>query len=464
MIYYSLVFIGSFLMGLGLLLMKKPFFRLSRSTLSLLDTILDNLLNEDEKQKLLIQKVGVVLSSLFLFTGILLLSIAVSLAPILAYNGLRGIEYENMDTSSFQFFGFMLAGFTIPFVLPSKKSRNNYSDWSILLHQIILDNFNISKSIFRFEKKKYLKTGDSPRRPYVIVTGLARAGTTALTKLLYETNSFYSLSYTNMPFLLGVNLWGRIYKPKDNDLRERAHGDQVLFGYNTIEALEEYFFKVQLRDSFIRTDGLVEHQITPELYQEYLDYQSLIGLNAGQAHYLAKNNNLILRYGSMRSIDPDFKVIMLFREPTDHAASLLSQHLRFSSMQKDDPFVLEYMNWLGHHEFGLNHRPFNFEGMMPYGDRPKEGLDYWIISWINYYTRILESAQGENLVLVDYNDFLTKPDHLLRTLESILDIPLNTSHGKLFDHKKKPAGDVDKELLERANSIYTELVKLKITV
>ena len=48
----------------------------------------------------------------------------------------------------------------------------------------------------------------------------------------------------------------------------------------------------------------------------------------------------------------------MVREPISHSISLLNQHLNFLEIQKKDPFVLEYMNSLGHFEFGLNTKPF----------------------------------------------------------------------------------------------------------
>ena len=46
-------------------------------------------------------------------------------------------------------------------------------------------------------------------------------------------------------------------------------------------------------------------------------------------------------------------------------SELLKQHIHFSKLQKKNDFVRRYMNYLGHFEFGLNHRywykPIKFE-------------------------------------------------------------------------------------------------------
>ena len=77
-------------------------------------------------------------------------------------------------------------------------------------------------------------------------------------------------------------------------------------------------------------------------------------------NYLSKNNNFILRYKSIRKLNNCFIMVILFRSPLEHANSLLNQHKKFCKIQKKDPFILEYMNWLGHHEFGLNQKQFSF--------------------------------------------------------------------------------------------------------
>ena len=85
----------------------------------------------------------------------------------------------------------------------------------------------------------------------ILITGLARAGTTALTRALTERGPFASLDYSNMPVLLAPRLWSRFYKPKKKEDKERAHGDGIKVGLASVEALEEYFFKVATNDRFI---------------------------------------------------------------------------------------------------------------------------------------------------------------------------------------------------------------------
>ena len=64
----------------------------------------------------------------------------------------------------------------------------------------------------------------------------------------------------------------------------------------------------------------------------------------------------------------------------------VEMHNNFSIDQEKDPFILEYMNWLCHHEFGLNQKYFNLDKSTLDGE--KSTLNYWLKIWINFYHRI----------------------------------------------------------------------------
>ena len=64
----------------------------------------------------------------------------------------------------------------------------------------------------------------------------------------------------------------------------------------------------------------------------------------------------------MIEYNQSFKMIVLFRHPLYHLASLLNQHFKTNQLQKNNKFaIIKYMQWLAHHEFGMNHKPFNFK-------------------------------------------------------------------------------------------------------
>jgi hypothetical protein len=401
--YYLVVFLAVSLLSVGIILVKRPFFSFAYATSGLLNSMLES--NEDEtfKQKGLIQNLGKILSKFGILFFYIAIIIGVSLIPVILYVEFKPASFDELDTSSIYFFLCMFLGSVVLFVYPGKNKTKNedYSDWSKLLHRMILDHHNISRSLFHLEKRIYRRKSEDQNNSFVIVTGLARGGTTALTNLLFETKKFHSLSYDNMPFLLSVNLWGKIYRPRKSKLKERAHGDNILFGYDTIEALEEYFFKVFLKDKYISKEYLKEHEIDQTTYEAYLNYQNLVGIKNKNSRYLAKNNNLILRYRSFREFNTEFNIILIFRSPITHAFSLLNQHKRFSKIQNEDHFSLEYMNWLGHHEFGLNHKVFDLKLMDLREKYENTSINYWIAVWISYYTYILTLVGDKNLFLID---------------------------------------------------------------
>ncbi len=464
MIYYLIVGVAGALLAFSLISFRKIFFELVERTTSLLNIILDSTLSDNDKQTALVSRLGKLLVSLFKTLLTLAFTALVTIAPIFIYSKIQSTELIQLDLSSFYFYLALSIGSIVPFVVLNKISPSeDYSDWSKLLHRIILDNYNISRALFFMGKKMFLKSSVSNSQ-FLIVTGLARAGTTALTTILHNSSRLYSLSYANMPFLLSPNLWGKIYQPPSKTLKERSHGDKVLFGYNTVEALEEYFWKVFTNDQFISDSSLLKHKVDEQTFQNYLCYQQLIRKQAREGStYLAKNNNFILRYQSLRGLSQDFMVIILFRDPISHANSLFIQHQRYRELQDADDFVREYMNWLGHHEFGNDHKYFEL-GFNGFDQFQLDSINYWICNWINYYEYILSLPEDDKVVLLDYQDFLTNPNQTIQAIEGKLEMTFNLGAIKNFQNPPKTPPEVDPSLQTHAQEIYHQLKQQKINV
>jgi hypothetical protein len=351
--YYLLVLVASGLLCGGLILVRRPFFAFALATTGLLDTMLDTQRTAEQKQRELIQRLGRMLIRFVCLLGWLAAIVGLALTPLLA--GLRTTNrtLAEMDTGSWRFWAAMLAG-SLVLLVPGlwrrhRGGQGDYSDWSRLLHRMILGHPQLGRALYRTEKFWFRGRLADRDRPFVVVTGLARSGTTALTRLLYQTGQFHSLSYDNMPFLMAVNLWRLVYRPRSGGARERAHGDRIGIGYTSIEALEEPFFRNFLNDSYIHEDALLPHNVESAVCDEYDNYRCLVRRRGQSTRYLAKNNNFLLRYPSLRRENRSMQVILLFRCPRDHAASLHRQHATFCDLQRRDRFVLEYMNWLAHH-------------------------------------------------------------------------------------------------------------------
>ncbi|MFC2100261.1 sulfotransferase family protein [Bacteroidota bacterium] len=427
---------------------RGTFYSLARNSVSLLNIILSDI-DDDDKMSFLIKnlKKTIVSTILFLLVIILLVFIAIFPSIVFSYFINNTLEIQILEFPEILLFG---AGTVIPFLF-QRKSNSDYSEISKLFHELVLDNYYLGKRLFKFQIKKI----NSIAEEFVIVSGLARSGTTALTLALSTKGPFRSLNYANMPFLLSPKLWAVLYKPKSKTLKERKHGDKIKIGLDSVEALEEYFFKVFLKDSFIKENTLVQHQVDETIYSQYLKYQKSI---AGDKIYLAKNNNLILRFESLRKQNNKFHAIFMFRDPVSHARSLLAQHTKFLDFQAKDKFILKYMNWLGHHEFGEGHKIFTFEEQQNFGD-PKS-INYWIRIWINYYKNLLSINQ--KYFLLEYHDFLKYPEEFIHALSNLTDIELSTDGiNKFTKEMETRCEDCDPLILKEANNIYSELQKKK---
>lgn len=438
------------LISIFIFVFRRSFYSLAINSIALLDNMLSDV-DEDEKMALIERSLGATVSSLFKFVLALVATTAIGLSPLFleAYISTTTIAIPEADWLSILL---MAVGSIVPWFFIKTDKNSDYSEISKLLHQIVLDNYQLGKKLFNIQVKNVEQTNDK----FVIVSGLARAGTTALCMSLADRGPYHSLDYSNMPFLLSPRLWAYVYKPNNDTLKERKHADSVKIGLASVEALEEYFFKVFLNDSYIGENSLEKHTIDEELYKSYLKYQSSL---VGDKIYLAKNNNLILRLDSLRKYNSKFTAIILFRDPVSHARSLLQQDRKFLQFQSEDEFILKYMNWLGHHEFGKGHKPFEFGNGLVEGD--VDTMDYWLKVWINYYQYLLTIP--EEYYLMDYEDFLTKPEQFLRTVASLTGDTIDTSNVTPFVKElDRTCDECDKTILDEAMAIYAQLLEKKV--
>ena len=267
--------------------------------------------------------------------------------------------------------------FFLPRTLPGVASASglgasSHSALDQLLHRMLLNHPHVHMRLMRREIQGWRRGGGTPLPAFLWVTGLARAGTTSVLERLVATGAFHSLNYANMPLVLAPGLWKRFHNPGTGELQERSHGDGILVGLDSAEALEEVFFQAMTGRSYVTDTALEAHDVSPDLHGTYLDYQGIALASSARpdAMYVAKNNNALLRYPAMRRLNRDFHAVVLFRDPLTHAESLRAMHRKYVAMQADDPFVKEYMDWLAHHEFGLGHKPFRFASTqdLPNGD------------------------------------------------------------------------------------------------
>ena len=433
--------ISGVILGIGVLWMQAPFFVLARRSAGLLDILISDL-EEDDK----FAAVNKATKATVVALGKTLAFLAVVLvATGCTYWYLPGMFWADTLSTGWKF-GVFTAGTVLPFFYP-RKQKSAYGAMAQLFHHLILDHYHIGQALLNRQIKGVKHPVEDGAVSAVLVTGLARAGTTALVRTLSERGPFRSLDYSNMPVLLAPRLWAKFYRASRKEQQERAHGDGIKVGLASVEALEEYFFKVVTGDRFLKKDRLVRHELSAEENEQYRKYFKSL-CKPGEV-YLAKNNNAVLRLPSLLAQNPDMKVFVLVREPLEHAYSLYKQHLKFSEEQSEDPFVMTYMNWLGHHEFGQGQLPFDL-GVVGAG-RDREKLDFWLERWFEYYSY----AQGLGGVeFIRYEEFLARPSQVVERIAKATGININAEDIPVFEKTPEAPSGFSPDLILMAQNVY----------
>ncbi len=342
------------------------------------------------------------------------------------------------------------------------------SDYSLgdrVLHRLALGSPLIGRISFDIDQTvAKLRVGRKEESP-VFISGLARAGTTILMRTFYETGEFRSLTYRDMPFVLMPNLWKVLSTAfqKNQIAKERAHGDGIEVNFDSPEAFEEVFWKTFLADDYLFKDHLSPHAPNTEVIDQFRRFVSHVVLSADhpeQQRYLSKNNNNVLRLGSIRRAFPNALIIVPFRDPVQQAISLLKQHTQFCVMHKRDKFSRDYMEWLGHHEFGGTHRPFQFGErwrVTPIQNDP-ENINYWLALWINTYNYLLETASKDTLFLC-FEELCREPQKVMSSLFAMANISVDniSIEGKFRAPSVMQVEAVNEALQQQALQIYRDL-------
>jgi len=342
---------------------------------------------------------------------------------------------------------------------------SDYNFGDRLLHRLVLGMPFISKVSFELDGILPGKGQDHPEEKHVFVSGLARAGTTILMRTFFDTGQFRSLTYRDMPFVLMPSLWKKLSKSfyKQEEAKERAHGDGIQVGFDSPEAFEEVFWRTFSGDDYIFENCLQPHSVNKELIDQFRLYVRRIIASSNdrnQQRYLSKNNNNILRLGAIRKAFPESLIIIPFRDPLQHAISLLNQHQKFCDRHSIDKFSYDYMRWLGHHEFGMTHKPFQFEkeSRSSLTDYKANHINYWLNIWINTYYYLFQNAPSDS-IFVCFEELCESPVPTLRYLfESAYLLLDEDVLNKTFNlPPTKEADGIDENMRNQAQGIYQDL-------
>ena len=327
------------------------------------------------------------------------------------------------------------------------------------LHHLALGNGMVAEMTFDIDQA--LARPDAARAgegQHVFVAGLARAGTTILMRRFHATGAFRSLTYRDMPFVLAPNLWRRLSRLSRRDIArvERAHGDGVAVDADSPESFDEVFWRVFDGPGYLLADRLVPHAPDPELAERYRAYVGAILAGSGCDRYLSKNNNNLLRLGFLAGTFPRALILVPFRDPLAHAASLRGQHRTFAEAGSD-PFVRQYMDYLSHHEFGPGHRPFR-PGPEPAAPAAApDSLDYWLGMWIDVYGWLLETAPA-GARFVSYEALCRDPG-VWADLDRAAGLDGAAPAGEVFETRLRPVPEgANPDLAARAQAIHDRLL------
>jgi sulfotransferase family protein len=264
----------------------------------------------------------------------------------------------------------------------------------------------------------------------VFITALPRAGTTILLNLLVETGLFVSHTYRDMPFVLCPVIWNQFskYFRVSDYKRERAHGDGLKVSADSAEAFEEmiwnHYWPGHYQSNKIKPWSICNDDEFTTFLKNHLKKIILIRKQDKERfpRYISKNNLNISRLNCLPEIITDAKIIVLFREPLQHAYSLLAQHKNFLNAHHNDEFMKAYMKGIGHFDFGENFRPIDFGSWLDQNHHQDElDINYWLEYWIATYGDVLSNLKSP-VQLLSYNVLTDSPISSLQKLASYLEI------------------------------------------
>ena len=355
--------------------------------------------------------------------------------------------------------------------------RNRYPQLDRLLHRLAFATTGAQLALADLEDRAFARrfAEVAIERP-VFVAGLPRSGTTLLLELIAALPDFAAHTYRDMPFPLTPLLWNAL----SSRFRvvgaafERAHGDGMTVGHDSPEAFEELLWRVHWPEHY-RPDRIApwaaEERDPGGEFEPFFrrHVRKLIALRAADAglppakvRYVSKNNASLARLALLRRMFPDAAILVPFREPLEHAASLLRQHRRFLAIHAGDPFALRYMSHLGHFEFGAALRPIGFSG---WPDGPGAGsplgLDFWLAYWCAAYGALPGGGEA-GATLVDYDALAADPAPALARLGRAIGLERPEALAEAARRLRPPAPradarEADPALAERARALHARL-------
>ena len=320
---------------------------------------------------------------------------------------------------------------------------NNYSFYDRLLHRFALKNKFIRKMSYQIESD-IIKVENNCINDHVFISGMARSGTTILLNNIYKSGEFASLTYSDMPFILAPNIWNKLNSYSNTKKImpiERAHKDGLMIDYDSPEAFEEVFwmtFETSVKDN-------------NKILKKYVD---LILKKYQKNRYLSKNNQNIKRLPLIKKIFPNSIILISYREPYAHCRSLLDQHKKFIALQKKDKFYLEYMNYIGHSEFGSGYKQLHDKNTI-FLDTNE--VNHWLEQWYITYQKLLLLSEKINMQFICYEKLCNDS----KSWDTLLDkLMINKKYSNNYRQSTSYENvSYNEDLLNKCKKLYIKLNK-----
>jgi hypothetical protein len=286
-----------------------------------------------------------------------------------------------------------------------------------------------------------------------------------------------------MPFVLIPMLWSRFsegFRRSDAPL-ERAHGDGMLVNVDSPEAFEETVWVAFWPKRYKRDRIVPWREEEDEPFRAFLEnhFKKIVALSAREgdgmtalpsapSRYVSKNNLNIARVLWLARNFPDSLFLIPFREPIQHCASLLRQHVNFLEIHRRDRFAKSYMEGIGHFDFGDNLRPVDFGGWLDrskYRDPKKIG--FWLEYWCAAYRSLIEEAR-ERVCFLDYDAFCADPRLGLERVANFIDVDNKNGFFAQAERIHAPSfyeidcSLLDETIIEETKALHSRLADLSL--
>jgi len=352
--------------------------------------------------------------------------------------------------------------------------QDNYSFIDKALHYFAFNTSKVQRAMASQESQEY---EDNLRLQHIekpiFITSLPRSGTTILLNILATTDQFCYHAYQDMPFIFTPLIWAKFSRffTQKGEFQERAHQDGIRINQHSPEAFEEMLWKSFWPAAYLHS------AISPWPKEDNKDFDKFFvehikklmlrdGQNykGGKRRYLSKNNLNITRLPYIKTLFPDSLIIIPFREPLQHAMSLLNQHRNFIALHKNNTFAKHYMAAIGHFDFGANLKPINFNNWFFDTSFKPDSLDFWLEYWIQTYQYLIQSDETSHF-FIDFDELCHNPQTSLKYLADHLLIepkPLSTSIPIIKIAKKHTIDTrtLTQENIDKSRVIYRQLLNI----